>query len=107
MSERVDIYRHVVLFKFHDRIGKETVESIESAFRAMCAELPFVKDFEWGRNSSPENLNEGYTHCFIVTFADETGRDTYLPHPAHRAFCRKYLDENLEKVCVVDFRAND
>jgi hypothetical protein len=107
MSERIGIYRHVVLFKFFDQVNHEKVESIETAFRAFCAEFPFVKDFEWGRNSSPENLNEGYTHCFIVTFADEKGRDTYLPHPAHQAFCRKYLDENLEKVCVVDFKAND
>ena len=47
--------------------------AIVEAFRALCAELPFVQDFEWGRNSSTENLNEGYTHCFIVTFADEKG----------------------------------
>jgi hypothetical protein len=107
MSERIDVYRHVVFFKFHDRVGNDKVESIVAAFRTLCAELPFVRDFEWGRNSSPENLNEGYSHCFIVTFADEKGRDTYLPHPAHQAFCRNYLDENLEKVCVLDFKAND
>jgi hypothetical protein len=107
MSERIGVYRHVVLFKFYDQTGNEQVEAIEAAFRALCAELPFVKDFEWGRNSSIENLNEGYTHCFIVTFADEKDRDTYLPHPLHQAFCRKYLDENLEKVCVLDFKARN
>lgn len=107
MGEKVNTYRHVVLFKFHDNTGNDRVEEIENAFRALCAELPFVRDFEWGRNSSPENLNEGYTHCFIVTFANEKDRDTYLPHPAHQAFCKNYLDENLEKVCVVDFRANN
>jgi hypothetical protein len=107
MSERSGIYRHVVLFKFFDRVSNEKVEAIESAFQALCADLSFVKDFEWGRNSSTENLNEGYTHCFIVTFADEIGRDTYLPHPAHQAFCRKYLDENMEKACVVDFKSNN
>jgi hypothetical protein len=107
MSERTDVYRHVVLFKFYERVGNETVEAIEAAFRAFCAELPFVRDFEWGRNSSPEGLNEGYSHCFIVTFANEKDRDAYLPHPAHQAFCRNYLDENLEKVCVVDFYSNN
>lgn len=107
MSERIDVYRHVVLFKFFDKTDRETVESIESAFRTLCAGLSFVKDFEWGRNSSPEKLNEGFTHCFIVTFANEKDRDTYLPHPAHQAFCKKYLDENLEKVCVIDFKSND
>ena len=107
MAEKVNVYRHVVLFKFHDHISNDKVEEIENAFRALSTELPFVKDFEWGRNSSPENLNEGYSHCFIVTFANEKDRDTYLPHPAHQAFCKNYLDENLEKVCVIDFRSND
>jgi hypothetical protein len=107
MSERINVYRHVVFFKFHDNTSKERVESIVEAFRALCAELPFVRDFEWGQNSSPENLNEGYTHCFIVTFANEKDRDAYLPHPAHQAFCKDHLDENLEKVCVIDFKSND
>ena len=107
MSERINVYRHVVLFKFHDGISNEKVESIAEAFRALCAELSLIRDFEWGQNSSPENLNEGYTHCFIVTFANEKDRDAYLPHPAHQAFCKNHLNENLEKVCVVDFRSND
>jgi hypothetical protein len=107
MSERNNIYRHVVLFKFHDNTSNETVGLIVEAFRVLCAELPFVRDFEWGLNSSTENLNEGYTHCFIVTFANNKDRDAYLPHPAHQAFCRTYLDPNLEKVCVLDFISND
>jgi len=107
MSEKINVYRHVVLFKFRDNISKETVGLIVEAFHVLCAELPFVRDFEWGLNSSPENLNEGYTHCFIVTFVSAKDRDTYLPHPAHQAFCRTYLDPNLEKVCVVDFASND
>jgi hypothetical protein len=107
MGERINIYRHVVFFKFHDNTSKERVELIVEAFRTLCVELPFIRDFEWGQNSSPENLNEGYTHCFIVTFANEKDRDTYLPHPSHQAFCRNHLDENLEKVCVVDFTSNE
>ena len=107
MSEKNNIYRHVVLFKFKDNTDQDRLETIEGAFRSLCSERSIVQDFEWGRNSSPENLNDGFTHCFIVTFANEGDRDIYLPHPAHQSFCRQYLDENLEKVCVVDFMAND
>ena len=107
MSERINVYRHVVLFKFHENTSKETVGSIVKAFHALCAELPFVRDFEWGVNSSPENLNEGYTHCFLVTFGNAKDRDAYLPHPLHQAFCKTHLDPNLEKVCVLDFTSND
>ena len=62
-------YRHVVLFKFKPGIPEETVRGIEAAFRALSTEVPFVAGFEWGRNSSPEGLDQGFTHCFIVTFA--------------------------------------
>lgn len=103
MENPMPVCRHVVLFKFKDSLPEQTVRAIESAFRNLCAELPFVTGFEWGRNASPENLNNGLTHCFLVTFANEQGRDTYLPHPAHVEFCKKYLDDNLDKVCVVDY----
>ena len=107
MTERSNVYRHVVLFKFKDTASAETVAGIEGAFRALGASLPFVTGFEWGLNSSPEGLDEGFTHCFIVTFAGPEGRDQYLPHPAHRAFIARWLDPNLEKACVVDFAARD
>ena len=107
MTERANTYRHVVLFKFKDTATPETVAGIEDAFRALGASLPFVTDFEWGLNSSPEGLDDGFTHCFIVTFAGPEGRDQYLPHPAHRAFIARWLDPNLEKACVVDFAARD
>ena len=107
MSKRADLYRHVVLFKFKPTASAETVVGIENAFRALCAGLSFVKGFEWGRNSSPEGLSDGFTHCFIVSFACPEGRDNYLPHPDHVTFCKRWLDPNLEKVCVVDFAANN
>jgi hypothetical protein len=107
MSQKPEIYRHVVLFKFFDKTPEETIRSIESAFRDLCKQLPFVTGFEWGLNSSPENLNEGFTHCFIVSFASPAGRDQYLPHTLHQQFCRTYLDPNLEKVCVIDFNVNN
>lgn len=107
MSEIPGVYRHVVLFKFKASIPEDRVVAIESAFRDFCAQLSFVKGFEWGRNSSPEGLDQGFTHCFIVTFGSPADRDRYLPHPLHQAFCRDYLDPALDKVCVVDFQAND
>ena len=107
MSQQNALCRHVVLFEFNEGTPESTVTSIEAAFRALCAELPLVQDFEWGRNSSPENLNDGFTHCFLVTFANATDRDLYLPHPAHLAFCRDHLEKNLKKACVVDFMARN
>jgi hypothetical protein len=99
-------YRHVVLFKFRPGTSERTIAGIERAFGEFVKQLPFVTGFEWGRNSSPENLDRGFTHCFIVTFAGPEGRDAYLPHPAHQAFVRDWVDPNLADVCVVDFAAD-
>lgn len=103
MEKLLPTFRHIVLFKFRDDLPEEKVQEIEAAFRNLCLSLPFVTGFEWGRNSSPENLNNGLTHCFLVTFADERDRDVYLPHPAHVEFCKTYLDGNLDNVCVIDY----
>ena len=46
--------------------------------------------------------SKGFTHCFVVTFADEKGREAYLPHPAHKAFVNVLLPV-LDDVLVVDY----
>ena len=53
---------------------------------------------------SVENLNQGFTHCFIVTFKNAKARDHYLPHPVHEEF-KKLAIPRIEKVMVVDFYA--
>jgi quinol monooxygenase YgiN len=97
-------YRHVVFFKFKDSATPEQVQGIEKAFMELAGKIDTVKGFEWGTNVSPEGLNDGFTHCFFVTFADKAGLDVYLPHAEHQAFVSK-LKPLLDKVCVVDYVA--
>jgi len=96
-------YRHIVLFQFRPTVDDATLKTIEKAFADLAAHLPFVVDFEGGRDSSPEGLNQGLTHCFVVSFASPADRDKYIPHPAHQEFIRRYVDPYVEKACVVDF----
>lgn len=98
--------RHVVLFQFKEGTAPEKVKEIEDAFRKLPAKVPTVVDFEWGTNNSPEGLADGFTHCFLVTFNDDAGRQVYLPHPAHHEFVG-ILKPHLEKVLVVDYVAKD
>lgn len=96
--------RHVVLFKFNPGTSAADVTAIETAFRALPQQIPTIVGFEWGTDVSPENLARGYTHCFLVTFADVAGRDAYLPHPAHRAFV-DLVRPHLAEAFVVDYVA--
>jgi len=99
------LLRHVVMFKFKDDSKAEDVKKVEDAFKALPGKLPIIKDFEWGKNNSPENLNQGLTHCFLVTFSSDKDRDTYLTHPDHQAFV-EILKPHLDKVTVIDYWAS-
>jgi len=66
--------------------------------------MPFIIGFEMGPNISTEGLSKGFTHCYVVTFKDQQGRDEYLPHPAHKAFVEK-LRPILEEAFVVDYES--
>jgi hypothetical protein len=94
--------RHVVLFKFKDTASPEQIKQVEDAFRALPSKIDLIKGFEWGTNVSPENLAQGYTHCFFLTFTSDKDRDAYLVDPAHKDF-GKLLGPYLDKVTVIDF----
>ena len=96
--------RHVVLFKFKDASSAEDIKKVENAFRALPSKIKQIKAFEWGTNNSPENINQGFTHCFFVSFTSEKDREVYLPHPAHKAFV-DVLGPHLDKVLVIDYWA--
>ncbi|MGR3810817.1 Dabb family protein [Jiulongibacter sp. NS-SX5] len=96
--------RHVVMFKFKDESTEDDIQRVVDAFVNLPNEIPEIKDFEWGVNNSPEGLNQGLTHCFLLSFENEEGRDAYLPHPAHKAF-GEVLGPHLDKVTVLDYWA--
>ncbi len=103
-GKRSQVLRHVVLFRFKDDTSSQQVREIENAFRALPEKVDTICDFEWGTDVSVENLQQGFTHCFLVTFRSEADRAKYLPHPAHKEF-GGILGPHLDKVLVVDYWA--
>ncbi len=99
------LLRHVVLFKFKPEATPAEVQEVVTAFAALKGQIDLIEDFEWGTDMSPENLADGFTHCFVGTFRDTASRDAYLPHPAHGEFV-KLVGPRIDKVLVVDYWAN-
>ena len=89
-------YRHVVMFRFRSDVSATAVEEVETAFAALPDQIPFITAYEWGTNVSREGFDQGFTHCFLVTFATQADLDAYLPHPAHEAFVDMLLPNQLE-----------
>ena len=96
------LLRHVVLFSFKEDTTPEKIKEIEAAFAGLQKKIPQIHAFEWGLNNSPEGLNKGFTHCFLLTFRSEEDRAVYLPHPDHKAF-GELLGSSLADVLVIDY----
>lgn len=102
VSESQKQLRHVVLFNFKESATPENIKEIEKAFAELPNKINEIHAFEWGINNSPEGLDKGLTHCFLVTFLSEADRDIYLPHPAHQEFVN-LVGPHVEDVTVVDY----
>ena len=84
--------------------------AVIAAFGALQT-IPGIVAFETGVNDSPENLNKGLTHSFVVTFAAAADRDAYLPHPDHQKFVADWVMKTIpgsdlpyvKDVCVFDY----
>lgn len=105
-AEDNKVLRHIVLYKFKDDLRPGEVQQVIDAFAALPGKIETIMDFEHGTNVSPEGKSEGLTHAFVVTFADEAGRDAYLKHPAHLAYV-EVVKNRREKVVVFDYWADE
>jgi len=93
---------HMVSFKFKESVTKEDIKKVETAFAGLQKKIPQILSYETGTNNSPEGLDKGFTHGFVLTFHSGQDRDDYLIHPHHKDF-GKLVGPLLEDVFVLDF----
>ena len=94
--------QRIVLFKFKDGTPSETVRDIFQRLDGLQDVIPGVSDYSSGPYASTDNLNDGFTHAFVVTFENEAARAGFGPHEAHQAAVA-VLGPHLEKVLAFDF----
>ena len=96
------VLRHAVFFKFKDGTSDADIQKVVDAFDALPKKIDSIKGYERGTNVSEIGFDDGFTHCFLLSFADEAGRAKYLPHPDHKAFGAT-LGPHLDKAFVDRF----
>jgi len=94
------------MFNWLPATSPEKIQELSQLFASLPSKIDVIQDFEWGTDISVEGLTKGFTHCYIVTFADEEGRNIYIPHPDHKAFGES-LGSYVEDVLVLDFIPTD
>jgi hypothetical protein len=104
-EKKQQLLRHVVMFGWKEGTDAGYISKVVSAISNLQHKIPVIKAFEWGTNNSPENLSNGLTHCFVLTFSSESDRDAYLIHPDHKAFVA-LLNPAPDKITVFDYWAS-
>lgn len=76
--------RHIVLIRFRPDVSEAAIAATFDALHAIRLKLPGVLAITAGRSESPEAIERGYMHGFVVDFADWAALQTYQDHPDHK-----------------------
>jgi hypothetical protein len=93
---------HLVVVKFKPDTSATTVSRLFAALARLKQVIPGIAHYAGGPYASPEGLNQGFTHGFLMTFTNAAARDTYLTHPDHEQVKRDFLP-SIENVIAFDF----
>jgi len=98
--------RHIVLIKFRPDLAAAQIEERLQSVVALKGKIDGILSITAGENNSPENLEKGFGHGFVVDFADSAARDAYLPHPEHAKVGKSLVEAaegGIEGILVFDY----
>lgn len=97
--------RHIVLIKFKPDVSEETILGFFAELRDIEKHVSGIRDITSGRSESPEKIERGYMHGFVVDFDDWDALERYQTHPDHKALGGKLVDNaigGLDGILVLD-----
>ena len=77
--------RHIVLTKFRPDVSEKTIKNIYDELAALVEKLPGAANFTGGRSESPEQIERGYMHGFVIDFDSWDALQTYSDNAEHKA----------------------
>ncbi len=89
---------HVVLLQPKEETTSEELAAALQLVKTLQQQIPEILDVQTGTNLSSHH--QGYTHGFVMHFADEEHLHAYAPHPLHRV-----VADELVRLCasIIDF----
>jgi hypothetical protein len=77
--------RHIVLTKFNPDTAEDKIAGIYAGLSALADTLPGAQNFVGGRSESPEQIERGYMHGFVIDFDSWDALQNYADNPEHQA----------------------
>ena len=97
--------RHIVLTKFKPETSEDKVAEIYNGLAEVTAKLPGASNFAGGRSESPEQIERGYMHGFVVDFDDWHALRAYSENKEHKALGAQLVanaDGGIDGILVLD-----
>lgn len=97
--------RHIVLTRFKPEMTEDEIADIHAGLSALTTRLPGARGFTGGRSASPERIERGYKHGFVIDFDGREDLKAYADHPEHRALGARIVENaegGIDGVLVLD-----
>lgn len=76
--------RHIVLIRFLPSVSEARIADLFDELHQIRAKIPGLLDICSGKSESPEQMERGYMHGFVVDFRDWAALQAYQDHPDHK-----------------------
>lgn len=102
--------RHIVLLRFKPEITENTIAEFFDDLHKIKQKIPGILDITSGKSQSPEQMERGYMHGFVVDFADWKTLQAYQDHPEHKTLGANLVNaaqNGINGILVVDFETEE
>lgn len=76
--------RHIVLIRFQPLVTEAHIAGLFAELHQIKGKVPGLLAITSGKSESPEQIERGYMHGFVVDFADWAALQAYQDHPEHK-----------------------
>lgn len=83
--------RHIVLIRFLPDLSEADVAALFDELHRIEGNIPGLLSITSGRSESPEQLERGYMHGFVVDFEDWAALQRYQDNPEHQSLGAKLV----------------
>ncbi len=102
--------RHIVLIRFRTDVTEAQISAMFAELEDIRTKISGVLGITSGRSESPEKIERGYMHGFIVDFEGWDALEAYQTHPDHKALGGKlvaHAEGGLDGILVFDLPVNE
>ncbi len=97
--------RHIVLTKFKPDTTEDTIAAIYRDLSALTDKLAGARAFTGGRSQSPEQIERGYMHGFVIDFDTWEDLQAYSDKSEHKALGARLVENavgGIDGILVLD-----